>query len=61
MENVLTIKNLSKNFNKVKALDNVSFELKKGEILGIVGESGSGKSTLAKVITRIVKPDGGSI
>ena len=61
MENVLTIKNLSKNFNKVKALDNVSFELKNGEILGIVGESGSGKSTLAKVITRIVKPDGGSI
>lgn len=61
MENVLTIKNLSKNFNKVKALDNVSFELEKGEILGIVGESGSGKSTLAKVITRIVKPDGGSI
>ena len=61
MENVLSIKNLSKNFNKVKALDNVSFELKKGEILGIVGESGSGKSTLAKVITRIVKPDGGSI
>lgn len=61
MENVLTIKNLSKNFNKVKALDNVSFELKKGEILGIVGESGSGKSTLAKVITHIVKPDGGSI
>lgn len=61
MENVLTIKNLSKNFNKFKALDNVSFELKKGEILGIVGESGSGKSTLAKVITRIVKPDGGSM
>ena len=61
MENVLTIKNLSKNFSKVKALDNVSFELKKGEILGIVGESGSGKSTLAKIITRIVKPDGGSI
>lgn len=61
MENVLAIKNLSKNFNKVKALDDVSFELKKGEILGIVGESGSGKSTLAKVITRIVKPDGGSI
>ena len=61
MENVLTIKNLSKNFNKVKALDNVSFELKKGEILGIVGESGSGKSTLAKHFNVLLQPTAGNV
>ena len=50
MENVLTVKNLSKNFAKVKALDDVSFELKKGEILGVVGESGSGDNAIMMTV-----------
>ena len=45
----------------VKAVDNVSFSLKEGEILGIVGESGSGKSTIGKAILRYHKPTGGEI
>ncbi|MCF3932689.1 ABC transporter ATP-binding protein [Acuticoccus sp. M5D2P5] len=45
----------------VKAVDDVSFTIAKGEILGLVGESGSGKSTVGRSIVRLVEPDGGSI
>ena len=45
----------------IKAVDDVSFQLKRGEIFGLVGESGSGKSTVARCVMNIYKPTSGKI
>src|ERR1700754_7753 len=45
----------------VKAVDGVTFDVKRGETLGLVGESGCGKSTTARLITRLLDPTGGSV
>ena len=66
---ILEVRNLKKVFqspgffnkNKLIAVNDVSFKIHKGEIVGLVGESGSGKSTVAKLVTRLIRPSGGSI
>ena len=65
-EILLDLQNLSHSFRLgkhavVKAVDDVSFQLKKGEIFGLVGESGSGKSTVARCIMNIYQPASGKI
>jgi len=61
MGKILKVKNLSKSFPGVKALTDVDFDLRPGEIHGLMGENGAGKSTLIKVITGFYRKDFGVI
>jgi len=58
---LLKVDRLSKFFGGIRALNNVSFEVNKGEIFGVIGPNGSGKTTLFNVLNGIYKPDGGRI
>lgn len=60
MENLLELKNISKHYPGVLALDNVSISFRPGEIHGIMGENGAGKSTLIKIIAGAETPDAGA-
>ena len=57
--NILELEGITKEFPGVRALDNVDFSLRKGEIHGLVGENGAGKSTLLKIIDGALKPTAG--
>jgi ABC-type dipeptide/oligopeptide/nickel transport system ATPase subunit len=58
---LLDINKISKNFGKLKALDEISFSIAEGGSFGLVGGSGSGKTTLARIILKLISASGGKI
>ena len=58
---MLQITNLTKQFKKIKAVDNISFKVQQGDIYGFLGPNGAGKTTSIRMIMGIIKPDNGSI
>ncbi|RLD84969.1 MAG: gliding motility-associated ABC transporter ATP-binding subunit GldA, partial [Bacteroidetes bacterium] len=55
------IKEVTKLYGKQKALDSITFDISKGEIVGLLGPNGAGKSTLMKIITSFITPNSGSV
>ncbi len=58
---IIEVKNISKRFNDKLVLDNISYEVKEGEIFGFIGPNGAGKSTLINIMTSLLTPDSGTI
>ncbi|MDG6880881.1 putative ABC transporter ATP-binding protein YbhF [Clostridium perfringens] len=62
LENIIEVKEISKSFNNSNfKIENLSFELKKGQITGLVGKNGAGKTTIIKILIGLLAPDSGSI
>lgn len=61
MKNIVEVKKLTKRYKKLTAIDNLSFEIKEGEILGLLGPNGSGKSTTINCLLSLLKFETGSI
>ena len=58
---IIKVENLQKSYGDKKAVNDISFEVEKGEIFGILGPNGAGKTTLFNVITRVYRPSSGSV
>ena len=60
-ESILGYFSRKKHYETIQVLDDVSFDVKKGEVFGIIGKNGSGKTTLLRILSNIYKPDSGSV
>ncbi|MBD1549397.1 ABC transporter ATP-binding protein [Roseibium aggregatum] len=60
-ETILSVRNVSKNFGGIQAVREVSFDVKRGEVLGLIGPNGSGKSTLFNCVLGQLKPSSGEV
>ena len=58
---MIKVNNISKSYNEVLAVDQVSFSINKGEVLGLLGHNGAGKTTIMKMLTGFLSPDTGTI
>ena len=58
---MIEAKNLSKSFEDIKALDNISATIRDGNVFGLIGTNGAGKSTFLKILAGILKPESGEI
>ncbi|MDZ7837107.1 MAG: ATP-binding cassette domain-containing protein [Actinomycetota bacterium] len=61
MGNIIEVKNLTKNYGNLTAVDNISFSVRKGEIFGFLGPNGAGKTTTIRLLTGILIPDSGEV
>jgi ABC-2 type transport system ATP-binding protein len=59
-EAIISVQNLKKSFGKFEALKGVSLEVKKGTVLGLLGPNGAGKTTIVRILSTLLKPDGGT-
>ena len=55
---MIELKNLTKRFDKVTAVDNMNLTISEGSVVGLVGSNGSGKSTLLRLLSGVYQPDG---
>jgi ABC-2 type transport system ATP-binding protein len=60
VENMIEVKNLTKKFKDLTAVDNISFNVKKGEVFGFLGPNGAGKSTTIRMLTTLMRPTAGA-
>lgn len=60
-DNVIEVRNVQKKFGQKKVVQDISFNVKKGEIFGLLGPNGAGKTTLLKMMTTLLRPDEGQI
>ncbi|NDW18195.1 ATP-binding cassette domain-containing protein [Dysgonomonas sp. 216] len=58
---MIKVKNISKKYGQIQAIENISFDLGDGEIVGLLGPNGAGKSTTMKIVTGVLSPDSGSV
>lgn len=58
---MITVKNVTKRYGKFKAIDNISFEINDGEIVGLLGPNGAGKSTTMNILTGFIEPTEGEV
>ena len=58
---LISVESVTKRYGSKEIIHNISFDVKKGEIIGVIGKNGAGKSTLLKVLSKITKPTEGTI